>query len=174
MALQIGDKAPDLKINDQDGNLVKLADFKGKKLVLYFYPKDMTPGCTTESCNLRDNYKLLLKQGYEVLGISTDSEKSHQKFIAKEKLPFSLLADVDKVVHDRYNTWVEKSMYGRKYMGTARTTFVIDEKGIITEIISKVDTRNHTDQILKVEEPSATSKKVAKAKPLKKAAKKKS
>jgi peroxiredoxin Q/BCP len=174
MALKIGDKAPELKINDQDGKLVKLADFKGKKLVLYFYPKDMTPGCTTESCNLRDNYKLLLKQGYEVMGISTDSEKSHQKFITKEKLPFSLLADVDKVVHERYNTWVEKSMYGRKYMGTARTTFVIDEKGIIVDIISKVDTKNHTDQILTVTEPDATTKKVAKTKPVKKATKKKS
>ncbi len=148
MELHVGDKAPELKINDQDGNLVKLADFKGKKLVLYFYPKDMTPGCTTESCNLRDNYKLLLKQGYEVVGISTDSEKSHQKFITKEKLPFKLLADVDKAVHERYHTWVEKSMYGRTYMGTARTTFVIDETGMIAEIISKVDTKNHTDQIL--------------------------
>ena len=175
MALKIGSKAPELKINDQDGNLVKLSDLKGRKVVLYFYPKDMTPGCTTESCNLRDNYKLLQKQGYEVLGISTDSEKSHQKFIAKEKLPFRLLADVDKVVHERYNTWVEKSMYGRKYMGTARTTFVIDENGIITEIISKVDTKNHTDQILTEAAPkTTTTKKVAKTKkPVKKAAKKK-
>ena len=176
MALKIGSKAPELKINDQDGNLVKLSDLKGRKVVLYFYPKDMTPGCTTESCNLRDNYKLLQKQGYEVLGISTDNEKSHQKFIAKEKLPFRLLADVDKEVHERYNTWVEKSMYGRKYMGTARTTFVIDEKGIITEIISKVDTKNHTDQILNDAAPKTTTpEKVAKtkAKPAKKAAKKK-
>lgn len=176
MSLEIGSKAPELKINDQDGNLVKLSDLKGRKVVLYFYPKDMTPGCTTESCNLRDNYKLLQKQGYEVLGISTDNEKSHQKFIAKEKLPFRLLADVDKVVHERYNTWVEKSMYGRKYMGTARTTFVIDEKGIITEIISKVDTKNHTDQILNDAAPkTTTTTKVAKAKakPVKKAVKKK-
>lgn len=173
MGLEIGDKAPELKVNDQDGNLVKLSDLKGKKVVLYFYPKDMTPGCTTESCNLRDNYKLLLKQGYEVLGISTDNEKSHQKFIAKEKLPFRLLADVDKAVHERYNTWVEKSMYGRKYMGTARATFVINEKGVITEIISKVDTKNHTDQILNVESANTTPKKVAKANPVKKVAKKK-
>jgi peroxiredoxin Q/BCP len=111
----------------------------------------MTPGCTVEACNLRDNYKLLMKQGYEVLGISTDNEKTHQKFIAKEKLPFRLLSDTDKKVHDLYGTWVEKSMYGRKYMGTARNTFVIDDKGVIEDIIEKVDTKNHTDQILKKE-----------------------
>jgi len=149
MSLSIGDKAPDFTVNDQDGKPVKLSSLKGKKVVLYFYPKDMTPGCTTEACNLRDNYKLLMKQGYEVLGISTDNEKTHQKFIAKENLPFRLLADTDKKVHDLYGTWIEKSMYGRKYMGTARNTFVIDEKGVIEEIIEKVDTKNHTDQILK-------------------------
>ena len=149
MALQPGDKAPDFDVNDEQGNPVKLKDFKGKKLVLYFYPKDMTPGCTAESCNLRDNYKALQKQGYEVLGVSTDTEKSHQKFIAKEKLPFHLLADPERKVHDAYGTWVEKSMYGRKYMGTARVTFLINEKGVIEEIIQKVDTKNHTSQILK-------------------------
>ena len=149
MALKPGDKAPDFSVNDENGNPVKLKDFKGKKLVLYFYPKDMTPACTAESCNLRDNYKVLQKQGYEVLGVSTDSEKSHQKFIAKEKLPFHLLADADKVMHEAYGTWGEKSMYGRKYMGTLRTTFIINEKGIIEEIIGKVDTKNHTAQILK-------------------------
>src|SRR5882672_9132442 len=149
MALQIGDKAPAFKSRDQDGKPVTLADFKGKKLVLYFYPKDMTPGCTAEACSLRDNYKALLKAGYEVLGISTDDEKRHQKFIEKEKLPFRLLADPDKSVHKQYGTWVEKSMYGRKYMGTARVTFVIDDKGKIEEIIGKVDTKNHADQILK-------------------------
>jgi thioredoxin-dependent peroxiredoxin len=149
MALKVGDKAPDFSVNDQDGKPFKLSSLKGKKVVLYFYPKDMTPGCTTEACNLRDNYKVLLKQGYEVLGISTDSEKAHQKFIAKEKLPFSLLADTDRAVHELYGTWVEKSMYGRKYMGTARTTFVISEKGIIDDIIEKVDTKNHASQILK-------------------------
>jgi peroxiredoxin Q/BCP len=149
MALQVGDKAPDFTVNDQDGNPVKLSDLKGKKLVLYFYPKDMTPGCTAESCNLRDNYKTMQKQGYEVLGVSTDGEKSHRKFIEKEKLPFRLLADANKKLHDAYGTWVEKSMYGRKYMGTARTTFVINEKGIIEEIIGKVDTKNHASQILK-------------------------
>ncbi|SKC60297.1 thioredoxin-dependent thiol peroxidase [Ohtaekwangia koreensis] len=149
MALQIGSKAPDFAINDQDGKTVKLSDFKGKKLVLYFYPKDMTPGCTAEACDLRDNYKLLQKQGYEVLGVSTDTEKLHKKFIEKEKLPFRLLADVDKKLHDAYGTWVEKSMYGRKYMGTARVTFIINEKGIIEDIVEKVDTKNHTSQILK-------------------------
>jgi peroxiredoxin Q/BCP len=160
MALQIGSKAPDFAINDQDGKTVKLSDFKGKKLVLYFYPKDMTPGCTAEACDLRDNYKLLQKQGYEVLGVSTDTEKLHKKFIEKEKLPFRLLADVDKKLHDAYGTWVEKSMYGRKYMGTARVTFIIDEKGIIEDIVEKVDTKNHTSQILK--DSSASAKAPAK------------
>jgi peroxiredoxin Q/BCP len=149
MKLQPGDKAPDFTVNDETGTPVSLKDFKGKKLVLYFYPKDMTPGCTAESCNLRDNYRLLQKQGYEILGISTDSEKSHQKFITKEKLPFHLLSDPEKKVHDAYGTWVEKSMYGRKYMGTARTTFLINEKGIIDEIIEKVNTKDHAAQILR-------------------------
>jgi thioredoxin-dependent peroxiredoxin len=148
MALKPGDRAPDFSVKDENGNEVRLKDLKGKKIVLYFYPKDMTPGCTAESCNLRDNYKLLQKQGYEVLGVSTDSEKSHQKFIAKEKLPFHLLSDSDKIMHDAYGTWVEKSMYGRKYMGTARVTFVINEKGVIDEIIQKVDTKDHARQIL--------------------------
>jgi thioredoxin-dependent peroxiredoxin len=148
MTPKVGSKAPDFKVKDQDGNPVSLSSFKGKKVVLYFYPKDMTPGCTAEACNLRDNYKLLQKQGYEILGISTDDEKSHRKFIEKEKLPFRLLADTDKAVHEKYGTWVEKSMYGRKYMGTARVTFVIDEKGVISEIIDKVDTKNHAEQIL--------------------------
>jgi peroxiredoxin Q/BCP len=161
MSLRIGDKAPDFTVNDQDGKPVKLSSLKGKKVVLYFYPKDMTPGCTAEACNLRDNYKLLMKQGYEVLGISTDNEKTHQKFIAKESLPFRLLADTDKKVHDLYGTWIEKSMYGRKYMGTARNTFVIDEKGLIEEIIEKVDTKNHTDQILKSDESTQSSPKKA-------------
>jgi peroxiredoxin Q/BCP len=149
MALKAGSKAPDFSVNDQDGKPVTLSGLKGKKVVLYFYPKDQTPGCTAEACNLRDNYKALQKQGYEVLGVSTDSEKSHQKFIAKEKLPFRLLADVDRVIHQKYGTWVEKSMYGRKYMGTARVTYIINEQGIIDEVIEKVDTKNHADQILK-------------------------
>ena len=149
MLLHPGHKAPDLSVNDENGNRVKLKDLKGKKVVLYFYPKDMTPGCTAESCNLRDNYKALLNQGYEVFGVSTDSEESHRKFIAKEKLPFHLLSDTDRKLHEAYGTWVEKSMYGRKYMGTARITFVIDEKGVIEEVIEKVDTKNHASQILK-------------------------
>lgn len=157
MALQAGDKAPDFIVNDQDGNPVKLSDLRGKKVVLYFYPKDMTPGCTAESCNLRDNYKLMQKQGFEVLGVSTDNEKSHRKFIEKEKLPFRLLADTDKTMHNAYGTWVEKSMYGRNYMGTARVTFVIDEKGMIEEVIGKVDTKNHAAQILKTGAPGAVS-----------------
>jgi peroxiredoxin Q/BCP len=151
MALSKGDKAPDFKTNDQDGNTFKLSDHKGRKVVLYFYPRDMTPGCTAEACNLRDNYRQLQKAGYEVFGVSTDSEKSHQKFIAKQNLPFSLLADTDKSIHGKYGTWVEKSLYGRKYMGTARVTFVINEAGIIEEIIEKVDTKNHSAQILQNE-----------------------
>jgi peroxiredoxin Q/BCP len=164
MGLTVGDVAPDFAVNDQDGNAVTLSGLKGKKVILYFYPKDMTPGCTAQACNLRDNYKDLLKEGYEVLGISTDTEKLHQKFIAKEKLPFRLLADPERKVHDLYKTWVEKSMYGRKYMGTARTTFVIDEGGKIAEIIEKVDTKNHTSQILKsgIEKPAASVTKTGK------------
>jgi peroxiredoxin Q/BCP len=149
MLLHPGHKAPDFSVNDENGKRVKLKDLKGKKVVLYFYPKDMTPGCTAESCNLRDNYKALLNKGYEVFGVSTDSEESHRKFIAKEKLPFHLLSDTDRKLHEAYGTWVEKSMYGRKYMGTARVTFVIDEKGVIEEVIEKVDTKNHASQILK-------------------------
>ena len=149
MALQAGDKAPDFEVNDQDGNPVKLSDYQGKKVVLYFYPKDNTPGCTAESCNLRDNYQALQSAGYEVLGVSTDSEKSHQKFIEKQSLPFKLLADTEKQIHEKYGTWVEKQMYGRKYMGTARQTFLIDENGVIENIIEKVKTKDHTAQILK-------------------------
>ena len=147
--LKVGDQAPDFTVNDQDGNPVKLSSLRGKKIVLYFYPRDLTPGCTAEACNLRDNYKSMLKKGYEILGVSTDSEKSHRKFIEKERLPFRLLADTERAVHDAYGTWVEKSMYGRKYMGTARITFVLDERGVIEDIIEKVDTKNHVDQILK-------------------------
>jgi len=161
MILKAGSKAPDFTVNDQDGKPLKLSDYKGKKIVLYFYPKDMTPGCTAESCNLRDNYKLLLKQGYEVLGVSTDDEKSHRKFIAQEKLPFRLLADTDKKLHEAFGTWGEKSMYGRKFMGTLRTTFVIDEKGIIEEVIEKVDTKDHTRQIVKESSPAPAKPKAA-------------
>lgn len=180
MNLKVGDKAPAFTANDQNGKPVKLSDFKGKKVVLYFYPKDMTPGCTAQACSLRDNYKVLLKQGYEVLGVSTDTEKMHQKFIAKENLPFTLLADPDRKLHDLYGTWVEKSMYGRKYMGTARVTFVINEQGVIEELIEKVDTKNHASQILG-ETPKAkvaavvkkTASKVAKKAPKKAVATKK-
>jgi thioredoxin-dependent peroxiredoxin len=171
MALTAGSKAPDFTVKDQDGKDVKLTDFKGRKLVLYFYPKDMTSGCTAESCNLRDNYQVLLKRGYEVLGVSTDDEKSHRKFIEKEKLPFRLLADTNKALHNKYGTWVEKSMYGRKYMGTARVTFIINEQGIIEEIIGKVDTRNHADQILNGQ-ANAPAKPAAKKPAAKKTSKK--
>ncbi len=149
ITLKPGDNAPDFESIDQDGNPIKLSDYKGKKVVLYFYPKDNTPGCTAESCNLRDNYDNLIKQGYEVLGVSTDSDKSHRKFIDKHELPFSLVADTDKSVHEKFGTWGEKSMYGKKYMGTLRTTFVIDENGKIEEVIEKVKTKDHTTQILK-------------------------
>lgn len=148
MTLSIGQPAPNFTSKDQNGNPISLSDFKGKKVVLYFYPKDNTPGCTAESCNLRDNYTELQKQGYVVLGVSSDDEKSHRKFIEKYELPFPLIADTDKSVHEAYGTWVEKSMYGRKYMGTARTTFVIDEQGKIADIIDKVKTSDHTAQIL--------------------------
>lgn len=149
MSLEVGNLAPQFESKDQNGNVIKLSDFKGKKVVLYFYPKDNTPGCTAQACNLRDNYEALQKAGYVVLGISSDSQKSHQKFIEKQELPFTLIADEDKSVHEAFGTWVEKSMYGRKYMGTARTTFIIDEEGKIEEIIEKVKTKEHTNQILK-------------------------
>ncbi len=149
MALTIGDLAPDFKANNQDGNSIPLGDFQGKKLVLYFYPKDNTPGCTTQACDLRDNYDRMQAAGYMVLGVSVDGEKSHQKFIEKFSLPFPLLADTDHAVVEAYGVWVEKSMYGRIYMGIARTTFIIDETGKIEDIISKVKTKEHTAQILK-------------------------
>lgn len=145
--LQIGDKAPAITGKDQNGNTVKLTDFKGKKVILYFYPKDNTPGCTIEACNFRDNYQSLVKDGFEVIGVSIDSEQSHQKFISKFDLPFNLLADEDQKIVNDYGVWVEKNMYGRKYMGTARTTFVIDEQGIIQHIIKKVDNKNASQQI---------------------------
>ena len=171
MALKVGTKAPDFTIADQDGKPFKLSSLKGLKVILYFYPKDMTPGCTAESCSLRDNYKALQKAGYEVLGISSDNEKSHLKFIEKEKLPFRLLADTEKKVHALYGTWVEKSMYGRKYMGTARVTYVIDEKGVIAEVIEKVDTKDHANQILS--SADSESKKATPTKGIKKPATKK-
>jgi|SRR5690554_595614 len=149
MSLEVGQKAPDFEVKDQEGNTIRLPDFRGKKVVLYFYPKDNTPGCTAQACNLRDNYEALLRAGYVVLGISSDSQKSHKRFAEKQNLPFPLLADDNLSVHEKYGTWVEKQMFGRKYMGTARTTFVINEEGIIEDIITKVNTKEHSSQILK-------------------------
>jgi peroxiredoxin Q/BCP len=146
--LRAGDMAPDFSGPDQVGNLVSLNDFKGKRLVLYFYPKDDTPGCTAESCNLRDNYADLKKRGIEIIGISADDEKAHSKFVKKYRLPFRLIADKDKAIIRAYGVWGEKLLFGRKYDGILRTTFVIDEKGFIEKVLSKVDTDNHSEQIL--------------------------
>ena len=146
--LKAGDKAPDFSGLNEKNETISLNDFKGKKLVLYFYPKDMTPGCTTQSCNLRDNYDTLLKQGYEVLGVSADSTKRHIKFIEKYDLPFSLLADEDHTVLNAYGVWGLKKFMGKEYDGIHRTTFVIDENGIIIEVIGKVKTKEHAEQIL--------------------------
>ena len=146
--LKPGDKAPQFDSRDQDGNPVTLADFKGSKLVIYFYPKDSTPGCTSQACNLRDNYEVLLKNGYKVLGVSADSEKSHKKFIEKYELPFPLLADTEKEVLKAFGVWGPKKFMGRSFDGIHRTTFVIDENGVISEVIGKVDTKNHTAQII--------------------------
>ena len=146
--LQKGTKAPYFEGQDENGNLVKLTDFVGKKLVLYFYPKDSTPGCTAEACDLRDNYERFLALGYNVLGVSRDSAKSHQNFIAKYNLPFHLIADTDLTILKAYEAWGEKKMYGKVTEGTLRTTYIIDEEGIIVDAIGKVDTKNHTAQIL--------------------------
>lgn len=148
--LSPGSKAPDFKSKDQNGNTVSLKDFKGKKVVIYFYPKDDTPGCTKEACNLRDNYEALQKAGIVILGVSVDDEKSHLKFIKKFELPFPLLADTDHSLVEAYKVWVEKSMYGRKYMGTARVTYLIGETGKIDHVIEKVEVSNHSEQILKL------------------------
>lgn len=146
--LNVGDKAPDFAAPDQDGTIRRLKDYKGKKLVLYFYPKDMTSGCTVEACDFRDNLNRLSGHGAELLGVSPDSSKSHQKFITKESLNFPLLADEDRAVVNAYGVWVEKSMYGRKYMGVERTTFIIDEKGRIAHIFAKVKVKGHVDEVL--------------------------
>lgn len=143
-----GSKAPYFEGKDENGNTVKLTDFTGKKLVLYFYPKDSTPGCTAEACDLRDNYERFLALGYHVLGVSRDSAASHQKFIAKYGLPFHLIADTDLTILKAYEAWGEKKMYGKVTEGTLRTTYVIDEQGVIIDAINKVDTKNHTAQIL--------------------------
>jgi len=149
MTIEIGQIAPDFSAKDQNGETITLSQFKGKKVVLYFYPRDSTPGCTAQACDLRDNYTALLNQGFVILGISTDTEKKHQNFIAKYELPFPLIADTDKVVHELYGRWQLKKIMGKESMGTVRTTFIIDEEGKIEEIISKVKTKEHAAQILK-------------------------
>lgn len=148
VTLTDGDKAPDFEGIDQNGDKVSLHDFKGKKVILYFYPKDDTPGCTTQSCNLRDNYQDLINRGFQVVGISTDGVKSHKKFEAKYKLPFPLIADEDKKIVDLYGVWGEKKFMGKTYMGTNRTTFLIDEEGLIKKVLLKPDTANQTQQVL--------------------------
>lgn len=144
--------APQFSGSDQNGNSVSLSSFTGKKIVLYFYPKDNTPGCTAEACSLRDNYEELLKKGFIVLGVSPDSDKSHKGFAEKHNLPFPLIADPDKKIMTAYGAWGEKVMYGKKVTGVIRTTFIIDEKGIIEKVIKKVDTKEHAGQIFKLYE----------------------
>jgi len=146
--LKAGSRAPSFEGIDQDGNTIKLTDFAGKKVILYFYPKDNTSGCTAEACNLRDNYDSLLNQGFSIIGVSPDTEKSHKGFAGKYSLPFPLIADTSKKILNDYGVWGEKKMYGRSYMGVIRTTFIIDEKGIIEKIIDKVNTAGHSEQIL--------------------------
>ena len=152
--LEVGTQIPDLQGKDQNGESIALQDFKGKPIILFFYPKDNTPTCTKEACNLRDNYSLWKEKGYEVIGVSIDDEKSHQKFITKHELPFPLIADTDHSFVEGYGVWGEKSMYGKKYMGTYRTTFVIDGEGKISHVFPKVKSADHTQQILKELESS--------------------
>jgi len=147
--LNAGDKAPEFKLNDQDGNSIQLQDFKGKKLVIYFYPKDQTPGCIKEACSFRDSIEAYTKNGISVLGVSIDSEKSHKNFISKQELNFPLLADVEKQMVNSYEVWGEKSMYGRKYMGTFRKTFLVNEAGTIDKIYDKVSVATHAADVLK-------------------------
>lgn len=147
--LKIGDKAPDFTGKDQDGNAVRLEDFAGKKLVLYFYPKDNTPGCTAEACDLRDNYERFISEGYAIVGVSRDSEASHKRFIKKHSLPFPLISDPSTEILRAYEAWGEKKNYGKVTVGTLRKTYVIDENGFITDIVTKVDTKAHASQILK-------------------------
>lgn len=150
--LKEGDKAPDFSGIDQDENQVALSDFKGQKLILFFYPKDNTPGCTAEACNLRDNYEALKAKGYELLGVSPDSVRKHQNFIKKHDLPFPLLADTEKEVLNAYGVWGPKQFMGRKFDGVHRTTFIIDENGVIEKVFKKVKTKAHTEQILEAME----------------------
>lgn len=147
--LKEGDKAPIFSGINQDDKTLNIEDFKGKKIILYFYPKDNTPGCTAESCNLSENYDDLTNKGFEVIGVSPDSIASHQKFIAKHNLRFNLIADTEKKILQLYNAWGEKKMYGKTYMGVLRKTFIIDEEGVIIRIFEKVKTKDHTNQILK-------------------------
>ncbi len=146
--LKEGDKAPAFKSKDQNGKPVSLADYKGKKVVLYFYPEDDTPTCTVQACNLRDNFSVLKKQGFRVLGVSPDEEKKHKKFETKYNLPFTLISDPEHTIIDAYGVWGEKQMYGRTYMGLHRTTFLIDEKGIVKKIFLKPKSKQHTEEIL--------------------------
>lgn len=148
--IEIGDKVPDFLGTDENGNEIRTRDFAGKKLVLYFYPKDSTPGCTQEACNLRDNYERMLAKGYAVVGVSVQDEKSHKRFIEKNYLPFPLIADTEMVLNNAFGVWGEKSMCGRKYMGTFRTTFVINEEGIVEQIFKpkEIKVKNHAEQIL--------------------------
>lgn len=148
MPLKIGDKAPTLQGKDQNGHNISLDDFKGQKIVLYFYPKDNTPTCTVQACDLRDNFGALKKAGYAVVGVSMDTEKAHRKFIEKFDLPFPLIADTDRKIIDDYGVWGEKTLFGRNYMGILRTTFIIDENQLITSIIDQVKAKEHTAQIL--------------------------
>ena len=148
MKINIGDKAPDFKGIDENGKDVSLSDFKGKNIILYFYPKDNTPGCTNEACDLRDNYNMWIEKGYEIIGVSPDSIQSHVKFKEKYNLPFILISDPDKVIIKQFGAWGLKKLYGREYEGLIRTTFVIDENGIISNIFKKVKTKDHSNQIL--------------------------
>lgn len=143
-----GTKAPGFTAKDQNGKTVSLSDYQGKTVILYFYPKDDTPGCTAEACSFRDNYQYLTSQGYEVIGVSVDDEKSHKKFETKYSLPFTLIADTDHQIVEAYGVWGEKNMYGKKYMGVIRTTFIIDGEGTITHVINKVNTENSSQQVL--------------------------
>ena len=148
--IEIGDKVPDYLGTDENGNEIRVQDFAGKKLVLYFYPKDSTPGCTQEACNLRDNYEKMLAKGYAVVGVSVQDAKSHKKFIEKHNLPFPLIADTEMELNKAFGVWGEKSMFGKKYMGTLRTTFVINEEGIVEQVIKpkEIKVKNHAEQIL--------------------------
>jgi thioredoxin-dependent peroxiredoxin len=148
MALEIGKPAPDFSQKNQDGNIVKLSDFKGKKVLLYFYPQDNTPTCTVQTCNLNQNLAELKKVGYTVIGVSEDSEKSHQKFIKKFDLGFDLISDEDHQLIDKYQVWGEKTTFGKTYMGLKRTTFLINEQGIVTHIIDKVEAKKHAEQVI--------------------------